>query len=251
MARRSVPMSMTFCVSRAGHYLIASDRRWVGKNLTTRRELVASDVGGKLIRVGDTWMAFSGRPCHMLPVMEQLETAADDRAALWRVLTNAPHAFRDRKSTLFHLAIADRTGVGRVSNVGAEEPTDNRAFASPPPGRHNIVADIDAVYDALPELYHGPAVVRVICALFARAARMSPLVSPSIDMVIDGRWYLTGMAEDLARMPDAELAAALEDPPAALGDLPGAIARLQAARRGDFGSLLRGPRGYRATSMFV
>jgi hypothetical protein len=169
--------------------------------------------------------------------MEQLETAAHDRAALWRVLTNAPHAFRDRTSSLFHLAIADGTGVGRVSNIGVDGPADNRAFASPPPGRHHIMTDIQAVYAALPELYHGPAIVRVICALFARAARMSPLVSPTIDMVIDGRWYLTGMAEDLARMADVDLAAALEDPPSALGDLPGAIARLRAARQGDFRSL--------------
>ena len=223
-------MSQTVAVSLPGcAMLLASDRRHSA--LGPAGELLAvSDDGGKLVRQGAAWLSYGGDLRHNVSVLAAVaETGRLDAECIAEISARK----RADASITSRFLVLDTAGLSRVHADGRIEhwPADRpAALLEHPNEKGNGGPLARLLYSGLQglagRLYEKPvtperraaltfALVRLVAGVFCVGARMSPRVSPEVELALNGR-YMRGRAVDFASADNSTLKCALAEPPAAV-----------------------------------
>lgn len=218
-------MCMTAACARNGSTVIATDTRH--SLYTTDGRARRLDAGGKLAKLGAAWIAMGGDALHAAVVLEGIAdldarsiedvstavgvaagNAAGTIAQRWPGLPSKP----DHRSVYL---VAARGEVAAVRFDGKEllRGPDSLLVAYPNgfPNREQAHEKLQAAIGTARTQW---AVVRIVAREFAAVAECSESVSPSIELVVAGRYYVAGDSSALSRMTDAEIERAVrEDSP--------------------------------------
>lgn len=207
-------MCMTLSVRHPRHgVVLATDQRATRKLRDGAFEYI--DCGGKMVRVGGAWLAFTGPAVNIGPALEQVATfGCSDVATTVAVLERASDTAPSREHFTSFLVCDADTVVCVDYQRGTGTPT---AFISLPHGNADglsaLASDFHAVLGAVRSVLD---LVRVVAATIADGAELSPAVSPTAEIAV-GDLYIVGRARDIGNATDAALLAALVEPPASLG----------------------------------
>jgi hypothetical protein len=210
-------MCMTFAASALGTAIIATDQRHSLK-LTTG-ECITSDHGGKLLRLGDSWLALTGDSLTCDAIVRALEEfpPADLGALVARLQQFAPKAADAVRTTWPGLptdgrvltlavsgaAVVTLDGTGLILNASQ----NGTIITSYPVG---ITRRLQVPTHMARTRFD---LVRMAAADFAEVALLSEAVSATIEVGL-GADYLSGRADELAQASDRQILSLLGSAPA-------------------------------------
>lgn len=207
-----------------GTPLLATDQRWT---MTHGGVDHYADIGRKLLRLDDGWVAIGGDGLYGDAVLSALaagatlETVPQLLSQLSLVRPTAPAIVHRRWPGLesrpekTQVAIVNRRGVTDLRWNGEAKGTELPLQVYLPwclPREEAVTRTREFLMDYAAFAGTEGAFVRRVARAFADVAAAAPTVSPTIEIGL-GDAYLVGPSADLATATDSDIRAALRDPP--------------------------------------